>query len=373
MTFYGPDYGPWKFADLVDPSAEHLEAKALIEQFWKEFEDAAPEITRLLESSSGEAAIDLIQKLNPFELCFEYGRQDGWVLRFTTEGDYPQQPFLNAFVDAAPELDGWSFRSHRDADSGYSLQLVEARTGVKLNNPKLLGFPGENRFMDVVVLLDAKQVGPVSGSSAPLVLVETLLGEHDLDVWIGDIEVRQRPGIFAKFSNQPKGEDIRALSSMLAAHKQKIRYPETPWSEVDLEQLGWSLIEMRGPADAAEWDTLIAISTPAPEIVVAMLNDRFFSKRFSNRDELFARFIFADFMDTDQRAELEDEVNSRLRAGGAGSTLGGGTGVGSTQIFLAMEDVAESLNVLRTVVAERALPGPELRFADADLVGERLL
>ena len=212
-------------------------------------------------------------------------------------------------------------------------------------------------------------------TAAALVLVETLVGEEIMDVWVGAIEVEERSTDAA-----PLG-DLAATVRTLVDERRAL-VPAEPYLRRAAEA-SWTLLRLAPKTSAGsdfpgQQDMLVA-KTLDFALWRAQHGARpFHSRRFSSSGEIMCTLKIdgAEGSPADglaDKAAIEEAVAEALGPGELGVQIGGGTGLRYSYVDLALTDVGAAMEALGPVLRAGNLPKRTwLQFFDAALADEWL-
>jgi hypothetical protein len=167
------------------------------EQFWEWFQANAD---RLAHFEADQEAIfeelsDELHKVHR-KLTFEFGPETGAGGRefiVSADGNRALFPFVQGLVAAAPELPGWkilAFRQRKETD-GLSLRMGDLEL-----DPKTVWFKAKREQGKVALTLYLDGLTPKNKDSlsrAALILLDTALGEYDVEMKVGPLEFKPLP------------------------------------------------------------------------------------------------------------------------------------------------------------------------------------
>lgn len=350
-----------------------------IDSWWKEFVDRHEDISALF---SRKQSWDLpawmqenLQGISP-NLMWEFGPglERGDRLVVTPEHRHDLRPLVDEILSRAPALTGWSFFGHRlREDHEIVLATVEARTGAPLQATGFKCERGRFNCVDVIVEFpgSALRKDRDLASSQAFVLLESALGEVVLNTWVGAIEVK------------PKGWTSKGLETLSAEVDRVIReitdsLPKEPLYTAPDDAM-WSLFKIEPePADdfSAQRDIFVGKSMNTVLWQNGHAGVPFHSARHSACGEVFC-YLKMDgseglagetFQD---KGDIEDALDERLREEKLGCFVGGGTGLRYSYVDLALTDVSNAIPCIREVLQAGNLTRRSwVEFYDSEWHGE---
>jgi hypothetical protein len=369
----------WRFPHPSESAARET-VLANIDAWWRAFIEEVP---RLEAFFRGRERWDLAGWMRTHlgavdeRIMWEFGpgtsSADGNRLVLTPEMDRQVRPLVEVVLARAPVIAGWEFHAHRLAESlPAALQTVLSRTAIDLTAFRARTDVSGDGLVDIVFSPPSGRLPDAEVRAAALLLVEALVGEELMDVWVGAVEViSSAPG-------EPLFEletSVRGLVGALGA-----RIPELPYWKRATDG-PWTMLRLQprtGVADdyAGQQDMLIA-KTMDLALWKAQHGQRpFFSRRFSRWGELMCT-LKIDGVDglaeggLGDKASIEDAIVGALEPAGLGGHIGGGTGLRYSYIDLALTDAPAAMKVMQTVLRAGKLPRRTwLQFFDADLADE---
>lgn len=372
----------WLFHDPDDrrEAAARKRALARIAGWWGAFVRKSP---ALGETFSGKRQWDLpgwmhdtLQAIDQ-DLCWEFGpaiKTEGHRLVITPEHRHYLRPLVREIVDRAPDLPGWEFYQYRPAESlEMTKATVEGRTGGTIDGVVVEASRGEGNLVNLTFYSPATRSDEdEEATHIALVVTETLLGERNLNRWVGVIAVgplgREKPKHAISLSR---------LKDTFDALVDSIRdgLPDRPYVEQpDTGQRAMIQLKPTKADDYPGQEDLLVASARDVELWKSMHSQiAFHSQRYSGCKETFA---FAKMeLDTrrrgkepEDRGEIEDALNDRLEADRLGVCVSGGTGLRYSYIDLALTDLDRGVEKARRVLSKLNVPERSwILFHDADL------
>jgi hypothetical protein len=372
----------WRFPHLSEREARES-VLGHIDAWWRTFAAAA---TRLDDFFKRREAWDLAGWMRAHlgvvdeRIMWEFGPgtrdADGHRLILTPEGERHLRPLVDAILARAPALPGWEFHGHRLAERlPTALQTVAERTSVDLTSWTARAGVSDEGLVDVVFAPPEPGPASLERRAAALLLVESLLGEDLMDVWIGTVDVEDHRSAGASLASL--AADIHELVETLRA-----RVPELPYCG-RAGDASWTLLRLapktNGAVDYPGQQDMLVAKTVDFTLWRAQHGGRpFHSRRFSRSGEIMTTLKIdgADGLAADglaDKAAIEDAITAALVPRGLGAQVGGGTGLRYSYVDLALTDVAAAMEALRPVLRAGKLPRRTwLQFFDAELSDEWL-
>lgn len=309
-------------------------------------------------------------------LMWEFGPGvgDGHRLVITPENRDDLRPLVDELLGAAPAIDGWTFHDHRPREPFSMVEMtVEGRTGAPLAATGFKCEKGRFNFIDIAVEFPKSLLrdnGDLAFSQA-LVLIESLLGEEDLDRWVGNIDVRAKGW---------RSSGIEGLPAVFDECRQAIvaQLPSSPFCQA-VDDNDWTLFELKPEAAddyPAQSDMFVGKSASQELWENTHSGVRFDSARYSKHGEVFCYLKLdgseglegATFQD---KGDIEDALDEKLRADGLGCFIGGGTGRRYSYVDVALTDLWEGIGAIRAVLQEANIAKRSwIQFFDADWTTE---
>lgn len=254
-------------------------------------------------------------------------------LAITCENQYHLRPLVDEIIDKAPVLEGWTFSSARPPIPAEMVANVfNSRTKSALPDCAACCSPTELNYIDIE--FDFASAALKIPKEHLFVLLEIILGEKFLEVWVG--EIRSAKKLFG-FSfggkrTQVPLEGLRDHCEQLKVEMLKRSTPDTFYFEQPRPDTG-ALFTLNGNITFPDRWT---INTWCPEVMKATLAERFWSERYSRNGETFCFLQIEGEYDLDKRSEVENALDAVLRSHKVGCVIGSGTGTQSVFIDLAL-------------------------------------
>jgi hypothetical protein len=370
----------WKWPELGDAKEAKQREKILanMDAFWSAFQDKLEDLDALF---SREKEWDLPawmdNHLAPIAkgIMWEFGpavELDGHRLILTGEGNYALQPLIDAMIARAPKIEGWELYRGRLPEEGEMLQAtLEGRSGEKMPSVRASVARGEHHCIDLAFEI----AGMPKKKAEDLIelLAETVVGEHRLIRWIGDLSLAKKG---AK-DLLPLGQVRAAVEKEIAAIESEL--PDTPCIDrVDTAE--WSLYQSEPDEqdDYEDQDDIMVAPTMDPELWVAARSSYFADERFSRHGEIFA-YVKMDGRDGlkgtkfEDREDIENAITEAIGKDRLGAVVGGGTGRFYSYIELALLEVPRAVAAIRKVLVDGGITKRSwVLFHDPALAGERV-
>jgi len=355
------------------------EANAAVDRWWRAFADKKDDIAALFtEEQDWDLPAWIHEHLGAIDpnLMWEFGPgiDNGHRLVITPENRHDLRPLVDRMLASAPAIDGWSFLDHRPREPFSMVEMtVEGRTGAPLAATGFKCEKGRFNFIDIAVEFPKSLLrnNEDFAFSQALVLIESLLGEEDLDRWVGNIDVRAKGWRSSGIEGLPAAFD-ECRQSIIA------ELPDGPFCQ-SVDDNEWTLFELK-PEQAddypAQSDMYVGKSASRELWENTHSGVRFDSVRYSRRGEVFC-YVKTDgseglegerFQD---KGDIEDALDEKLRAEGLGCFIGGGTGRRYSYVDLALTDLSKGVEAIRQVLQEGQITKRSwILFFDADWATE---
>jgi hypothetical protein len=368
----------WRFPHSGESTAREL-VTGRIDSWWRAFVSAAP---RLDEYFHGGGRWDLAgwmrENLGVVDegIMWEFGPgtrgRGGQRLVLTPEAEHRLRPLVDVVLSRAPEVDGWEFHPHRLAEGlSQALRAVAERTSFDFHDWQAHADLTDEGLIDIVLSPPFALSDKAEARAAALLLVEALVGEELMDVWIGDVEIGSHTGA------GPLGDLAPVVSALVEA--QRARLPKLPYWRRAREG-PWTLLRLAprtGLSDFAGQQDLLIAKTMDLDLWKALHGRRpFQSRRFSRSGEIMATLKIdgVGMLPGDcviDKVCIEDTIARTLEPLKLGGQIGGGTGLRYSYVDLALTNVEAAMEALRPALRAAKLPRRTwLLFFDADLGDE---
>jgi hypothetical protein len=369
----------WRFPHASESAAREL-VVGRIDAWWRAFEAEVPRLDDYFHRrGSWDLASWMREHLGVVDerIMWEFGpgtRGGGQRLVLTPESEHQLRPLVEVMLARAPALPGWEYHAHRLAEAlPAALQTVAERTSVDLAGWQARADVSAEGLVDVELVPPAWTERGDENRAAAQVLVEALLGEDVMDVWLGSVDVAGH--------GETGGSLVELAPRVLAlVELRRALIPVEPtWRRARAG--AWTLVHLApntGPATdyAGQQDMLVA-KTIDFELWKAQHGRRpFHSRRFSLVGEHMGTLKIdgADGLEEGgfaDKAAIEDAIAATLGPPGLGGQIGGGTGLRYSYIDLALTDAAAAMDALGPVLRAGKLPKRTwLQFFDAELADE---
>jgi hypothetical protein len=289
-------------------------------------------------------------------------------------------PLAGAFVERAPQLAGWDFRTEREP-----LELADALLSTKndcqvdLSRARARVGVGRGHGLELVVASE-HFVGLDRDEDLDAVhhLLLQVLGDRLMNHWVCNVSttVQQRPSLLPLLGadSQRLPLDLKELAPSVRAAVRGIEQglPEQP-CHTDCERADWVMFDCAEDLEVAEnapQSDLLMASTMRPEMLKWHLQGgEFSSARFSRYQEHFCYLQLQSVQNLQdasaERIELEEQIDRWLVPGRLGCVVGAGPGRHSQYIQLALTQLEASIAVLAKKLGQRSEPS-WLLFCDSE-------
>ncbi len=351
-----------------------------INKFWRAFVENEE---KLNDRFKGKSEFDIVQFINsnlqvisPY-IMWEFGHaldSKGHRLVLSSESRKYLRPLVELIIEKAPVIDNWEFYSYRPLEDFKSaLQTVAARTQGNLDNLFFQIYINEYNQIDLFFVRDTcKSDNDFNQTyNEVFVALETLIGEENLDKWIGLIDVN--------FKHQKDNNDIYPIEKLQEyvineITKMKLSMPVSFYYE-RWQNVEWGAYEIENVENAANYsdkkDMITAISMDFKLTNTILAGVPFYSERFSTK-EIFC-YLKIDNLgvdnenSTETRAVYEDKLNEVLISNALGCTIGGGTGYRYAYIDFALADFEEGIHAIRAaMIVSKITKKAWIQFPDLD-------
>jgi hypothetical protein len=333
-----------------------------LETFWTSFKQNAAAISndQQFTVSWVRDHLDELQKGLLWEIVPSI--TGGSNLTITCEHQYNLRPLVDEIIRKAPDVEGWSFSSTRPPvpQSAWA-SVFHSKTAKSFPSCTVRCLPAELNFIDIEFCFGANE------SKLTLkelfALVEIILGEEFLQVWVGDIRYDKKffGNLFGSKSQLIELANLRSHCNMLSEKILEGSTPPSFYFEQPAAKTG-ALINLSGHAEMRAMDRLTA-STFYPQILQAALAGRFWSKRYSRHDETFCYLKIEAQKDVEERSEAQGCLDNLLRTQKLGCVWGGGAGMNSAFIDLVLADFDKSMPILKEFMSSQSATS-KLHFFD---------
>jgi hypothetical protein len=363
----------WLYAGGNAPGEEKRKVaiRSRIDSWWKAFSTHADEITTLFAKHGSfdlPAFMDKHLKAIHPDLMWEYGpavRKNGHRLVITPESSLHLRPLVEIILAAAPELDSWEFYSYRLPESyTMAMQTVKGRTGGDISNTRVLATLSNNNRIDLkFVAASYKSPQDEQAFNDAFVATEALLGEEVLNRWIQAVEVdRLDDTTAAQKEINDRAYHIEELNTVVSRLIEGIRagLPDKSFYQLAEEDQKWTIWELKPTknSDYPEQLDIFVGKSMVPEMWLHAHSGRSFdSQSFSRHGEVFCYVKLDGSKGLDEekfedKAAIEDAIDSGLRKEGIGCSTGGGTGLRYSYIDLAVTDLDRAAKVVKTILRD---------------------
>ncbi len=346
--------------DAAGQAAKSAKLRSM-EEFWGWFSGKA-ESLRHPDAQLIEELRSVVGRVDP-RLMFEIsGSERTGTMEFvlTPEADHFLRPMVSEMVRTAPNLPGWRFAEYRSpVEAGLIEDAVQARLGHGFH-AKGLDLNMDRGRVNLVY-----HCGGIGGASESmyeeaLVSTEVLLGEENLDVWVGSID--------AKASIMPRPKvGLHQLPSEFGRMKEQLmfRTPPQPRWQVPFDQRPIGMVDLRSAAvdspgvDTGFDDALVFSAEPV------FLENRLTFKTFhSTPVSRFGEvFLYLQFerpaawggREAEARGVLEEQIDRNIAPGGLGAVVGGCHGIRLSSVQVAAVQLWPCVDAVRAVAQSAGL------------------
>lgn len=361
--------------------------KQRVKEWWSEFERKRKLILQSFQTDS-QIEFDLpkwiadnLQIIDP-NIMWEFGpgiEKDNRLV-ITPESHRNLRPLVRYILQQAPELDDFEFYEYRLPET---FDDVSAMMDVRTNWNDISGIEFDlsmGRYNRIDIMFYTPFDEPENDQLNKLyVLTEQLLGEENLDKWLGYLDVKRLPRAFFK-TKTGKYTSIRQLENKFNDEIKSIKSSLPDSRYCDFAETGeWILVKLN-PEKSVDYafKSDMFVSPFLSELLFSALHsgkNSFYSGRFSKFDEQFI-FIKMDGSADDvgqeifeDRSGIEDALNNALV--GTGCVVGGGTGFRYSYIDLAVNDVDGAIDIVKSVLQKGKLTKRSwILFHDPDYKSE---
>lgn len=354
----------WVFTDELTENEKvvHNEISILIDNWWTEFEKNHINIDAVFSKGTDFDLLSFMENnLNNIQtnIFWEFGpaiNSDGHRLVITPESYKQQRPLVNEILKRAPEIKDWEFYGYRIPETFEdAINTVNSRTGGQITDYKIQA--EANRFNQVNLYFINESLKTESdynqGLNDAFVAIESLLGEENLDKWIGAIEVinQQKDSLEIK--------PITELSKLFNSKRNEIKSNlfKKPHYKIH-NSVNWSLLSLE-PEEQNDYsqqsDIFVAKAINMPMWNTGASGNLFYSERFSNFDETFCYIKLDGTQGLDEekfedKSSIEDALDKVLIKENVGCHIGGGTGLKYSYIDLALTDLDKGIKLVKEVL-----------------------
>lgn len=349
----------WLFLDPPRPSDSSLRDDVIrrIDQWWRDFKTAVPGLVGRFESGEHFDVVGLMHRhlgaVHP-DLMWEFGRgsKTGHRLTITPEANHGLRPMVSSLLERAPTLKGWEFLDHRPADPELLRPTLEQRCGFAGDEPLVRIEPGKGNRVNVTYTI-SDDIDPDDAMRVAYVATETLLGEPNLDRWVGWIDRVSAPsgaGWHPASQAPTHFENAkRALLASLPTQPRALLRDAAPWTALEVS------VDKQDDYPRRD-DMFIATTMDVTALQTYCSGMNFCSERFSRLGEIFCylkleRGASYSSDPTAFRAPIEDAVHGALVGAGLGAHIGGGTGIRYSYVDLVLTNVSAAVPVIRSALS----------------------
>lgn len=372
----------WVFTDALTEHEKKVHAHfcQMIDKWWNAFVDNAKNIDAVF-TRQGEFDIVgfMSENLNIIsrDISWEFGaavKGEGHRLVITPESFKELRPLVNEILKRAPKIEGWEFYGYRLPESfNHAVENVKARTGGDITDLKFQVAVNDLSQVDLFFIKESCQSDDDLNQAFndAFVAIESLLGEADLDKWIGAIEVDNKP------KDSSEEFPIDQLGDIFIKKLHEIKYYQLEEPHYKLSQTAsWSMVKLK-PEESDDYpqqkDIFVSKTMNQPMWQSFHSGNLFYSERFSKFGEIFC-YIKIDGSKGlggkkfEDKGDIEDAVDKVLIENEAGCFIGGGTGLKYSYIDLALTDVEKGIKLIKELLQEGEInKNAWIQFFDSEL------
>ena len=333
--------------------------KTRVARFWSWYSKNAAKLYRKVDQGKSGELVETISGacnkcLPGFAWCFGPGaNEQGHSFTITGEGKPGFYLLAEYWLAQAPQLEGWTFYSSRQASK------VSGEEVIGINE---MEFCPKDFLVKPIVFEERELIGidfwhpefPNCDEHLRFTVLglwlDECLGEVDATAWIGSAEAKDLSGDSAAFP-------ILKLRSYLDLLQKEKGWEKLPPGDT------YTLYEIPEPSDAfPRADTISGTTCNMP-----LISD-FLSSEGRMEDPLEgtgAQFLYIGINreyfpageEVDFRANLEEAIDTRLRAEFSGRVFGGAFGLKSGYIDLVIYDGKRSIELIKEVLSQQGIEG----------------
>lgn len=345
---------------------EMMTYKERVDEFWNWFGGVAERFFNTIENGNcGDLQEETTNAVNKLGLgAWVYGpgpkEKGGHSLTISGEGVIHKQFLTEYWLSKAPTLEGWTFYAARQPENfGACIEI----NGLKIDFKAIwvkTKIDEENENIDLEVWHhEFPNLEDSAKFRITFLVLDEVLGEYGTGNWIGEIN-------FASTAPQ----DIIPITELSEFVDQL--QASTQWEKCPPTETYQSYRVTPCEEDFPRSD-LMTLSTSNSKLVWEYLNaegDYESPIKGTGADFIFISFpmsILPKGAEVDFRADLEDSLETQLKASGAGQLFGGSLGEVNAYIDLAIYDGERSIEIIKSVLKERSLPSETtIHFFDKD-------
>ncbi len=351
----------WVFVDELTQEErevhEHISLK--IDRFWETFAQEQQEIKDVF---AGKSSYDIVDFMNQYlngisdDISWEFGpavKTKGDRLVITCETEKKLRPLVDEILKRAPKLDGWEFYGYRFAEGiDFVNANIANRTGGRIDDLRFQMEISKLNQVDVNIIRKRSKSKKHYNQtmSDAFYAVEMLVGEENLDKWIGEVNVVDMPVdslevyVMEDFFDQ--------FSVKLDEIKKKI--PVEPIYKMEEDDINYTVFSYKFQDSVTGEIIAGTASTMNMSLWEAIQNGvgAFYSERFSSCGEKFCyikleRYKSLENSRFETRSDVEELLDSVLRNNKVGCTIGGRSEGDNLYIDLALVDLEKGIKLIK--------------------------
>ena len=352
----------WNFADSTLRWEESRKTRfiELMDLFWVEFGKVSERIYRDFNAQDYSFLVTWFnRRMSRFnvELFWTISRCDDkkLFLIITASGVGENRPIVETFVSRAPDFPDWIVQSYKPPLVRECSKIEDNRISGDWSDLKFSLQKCDDNVIEVSLYSNNFHgINLDEDVDNAIVLGEILLGEENLDKWIGAfgaISLTQQSG--ASGEELSKAEFADKLHAEFESLKDSIRntLPRVPYHELEFEQ-SLSTLSLEHVNDASR----TSCESCLPHIIESVMQRFIFhSCRFSNFDELFCYLKFQCEVTESSETflpSIRKELDARLVDAKAGRCFGYGAGREYFFLDLVLSDIERAREVISSLAEE---------------------
>jgi hypothetical protein len=375
----------WVFKNELNNNEKEIynQVSGLIDSWWKAFEQNQRKID---ENFTKGIKFEIVKFMNNNlnvihdKISWEFGPAimgNGHRLIITPESNKKLRPLVKESIKRAPKIDGWEFYAYRLPESyEIACETVKARTGGEISDLKIQASINEFNLVDIYFTRETCQTKQDfdQAFNDAFVAIETLLGEENLDIWVGAIEVD------SKTKDSLDVLPINELNLVFTNKLNEIKNNIFQQQHFRISQTAsWTMMELKPQKEtdyAKQTDLFVAKSMNVPMWNTAHSGHLFYSERFSKFGETFCYVKLDGTQGLDEekfedKGAIEDALDSVLIKEQVGCCIGGGTGLKYSYIDLALVDLEKGIKIIKEVLRKGNITKNSwILFFDSELENE---
>lgn len=337
-------------------TAAQITFKTRVQRFWKWYAEVSPRFYQAIEACqsltlTAEVSSKVDELVPGFAWVFGPGENDeGHSFTLSGEGNLHRQLLAIFWRENAPKLPGWTFYAARQPGPVHGMRMD--MDGRQFNPLEFWVTPfvnKDNEKLDITVwhpLFD--KMAEKERWTVLFLFLDEVLGEYGTQQFIG--EIKQDPKRLA--DSMP----LEELNEFLKRVQSENGWKKLPPGEGSvLYKLGEQHTRfLRGD--------IVVGNTRHPCLINEYLKAEGELEdplKSTGADYVFVGFdakILPKGNESAARGEIEDALDQTLRTAGSGRLLGGAWGRENAYIDLLLFDGANSIEIVKTVLHEKALP-----------------